>query len=193
MTADDSGLKTGVTSQDVRDSLVRALRLDLVGPGPGDDLATEHLPGWVRPSNWYLTGFLIPAATPAEQRADPDEGDDMEEVPETGGLAEENAEERKAAKKAFFPSSMGLSFLARHGARALDVAIRWGDYVAGEVEDEEGKPVRIWARRPQEGRVEIPLVESGSTPAVFPVPDSGGLQLQALVRPVPAEGIDGRL
>ena len=45
----------------VRERLVEALELDLVGPGRGHPLAEERLPGWERPSNWYLTGFLIPS------------------------------------------------------------------------------------------------------------------------------------
>ena len=45
---------------DVRSRLREALELDLIGPGAGHPLADERLPGWVRPSNWYLTGFLVP-------------------------------------------------------------------------------------------------------------------------------------
>ncbi len=41
---------------EVRARLVEALRLDLVGPWTGHALAEERLQGWVRPSNWYLTG-----------------------------------------------------------------------------------------------------------------------------------------
>ncbi|HXK40380.1 MAG TPA: hypothetical protein VJ837_06135, partial [Candidatus Paceibacterota bacterium] len=63
--------------------MVEALRLDLVGPWAGHPLAEEKLPGWVRPSNWYLSGFLIPTSTSPEQRADPDEDDDLDEVPES--------------------------------------------------------------------------------------------------------------
>ena len=100
-----------VTSAQVRARLVEALKLDLVGPWAGHALAEERLPGWVRPSNWYLTGFLIPSGTPPEKCGDADEDDDSEEIPESAGLAEESNEERKAAKKGFFPSSMGLSFL----------------------------------------------------------------------------------
>ena len=44
-------------SAEVREAIVRALRLDLIGPWPDHPLADERLPGWVRPSNWYLTGF----------------------------------------------------------------------------------------------------------------------------------------
>lgn len=89
----------------VRDHLVEALNLDLIGPGANHELAAEQLPGWIRPSNWYLTGFLSPSDTPAEARSDVDEDEDLDTVPEVHGLAEESSEERKAAKKAFFPSS----------------------------------------------------------------------------------------
>ncbi len=94
------------SSVEVRARLLDALDLDLVGPNPGHALAAERLPGWVRPSNWYLSGFLIPTGTPPEKRADADEDDDFDLVPESAGLAEESNEERKAAKKGYFPSSM---------------------------------------------------------------------------------------
>jgi hypothetical protein len=67
----------------------------------------RQLRGWIRPSSWYLTGFLIPAGTPPAKRADVDEDDDLDEVGETGGLAEESNEERKAAKIGFFPPRWG--------------------------------------------------------------------------------------
>ena len=81
----------------------RPLKLDLVGPWAGHALAEEQLPGWIRPSNWYLTGFLSPAASPPDKSADTDEDDDLDEIPESAGLAEESNEDRKAAKKGFFP------------------------------------------------------------------------------------------
>ena len=62
----------------VRDRIVDALRLDLVGPPAGHVLVAERLPGWVRPSNWYLTGFLVPSGMPPERCADADEDDDFE-------------------------------------------------------------------------------------------------------------------
>ena len=101
-----------LTPVEVRRNLVEALELDLVGPGPGHELADERLSFAEPPSKWYLTGFLIPADTPSELRASDDEedDDDLDEVQDRAGLAEESTEDRKAAKKAFFPSSMGLSF-----------------------------------------------------------------------------------
>ena len=103
-------------SLEVRERLVEALNLDLIGPRPDHNHASERLPGWVRPSNWYLTGFLIPTGAPPERSGDADEDDDLDEMPESAGLAEDSTEERKAAKKGFFPSSMGLSFLVAEDA-----------------------------------------------------------------------------
>ena len=64
-------VRVPTTSLEVRDELVRALKLDLVGPGPGHAFAEEWLPGWVRPSNWYLTGFLMPSGSPPEAKVKP--------------------------------------------------------------------------------------------------------------------------
>ena len=63
-----SPLAAPATALEVRERLVEALELDLVGPPAGHDLAEERLPGWVRPSTWYLTGFLMPVDAPAEER-----------------------------------------------------------------------------------------------------------------------------
>ena len=95
------GAAVPADSTEVRARLVEALSLDLVGPRPGHDLAEEQLPGWIRPANWYLTGFLIPSGSPPQKSADADEDDDLGEIPETAGLPEESTEDRKAAKKSF--------------------------------------------------------------------------------------------
>src|SRR5689334_17775910 len=109
------------TSREVRERLVHAIKIDLVGPWAGHPLNNERLPGWVRPSNWYLAGFLIPSGMAPEKSGDADEDDDIDVVPEIAGLGEESSEERKAAKKGFFPSSIGLSFLVPKEARSVDV------------------------------------------------------------------------
>ncbi len=149
----------------MRERLVEALKLDLVGPWAGHALADERLPGWVRPSNWYLTGFLIPSGTPPEKSADADEDDDVDVIPESAGLAEESNEERKAAKKGFFPSSMGLSFLVPKEARGITVIVRWGDYTPTEIEGADGKPVPVWQRQPREETVAVALTGVQATPS----------------------------
>ena len=120
-------------SAEVRREIVQALGLDLIGPWAGHPLADERLPGWVRPSNWYLTGFLVPRGAPVEQRGDADV-DEESEVAETAGLGDDSAEDRRAAKKGFFPSSMGLSFLVGANLDTLEVIVRWGDYRRVEAE-----------------------------------------------------------
>ena len=179
------------SSLEVRERLVEALRLDLVGPYPGHALAEERLPGWMRPSSWYLTGFLIPTGTPPEKRADADENEDFELVPESAGLAEESNEERKAAKKAYFPSSMGLSFLVPKDAHALTVTVLWGDYELVEIEGSEGKVVSVWQRRPREERLTVALAGDES-PRVQDVPGSRGLQLQVAERTIETDELGER-
>ena len=179
-------------SLEVRERLVEALKLDLVGPWPGHALAEERLQGWVRPSNWYLTGFLIPSGTPPEQSADADEDDDFELVPESAGLSEESNEERKAAKKGFFPSSMGLSFLVPEATRVLTVTVRWGDYEQTEIEGQDGKPMSVWQRYPREAKV--PLRSTGAhDPVAHDVPESSGLQLHVVERPISAADLHGHI
>ena len=169
-----------VDSPAVRERLVEALNLDLIGPGANHDLAAERLPGWVRPSNWYLTGFLIPSGTPPEFSADVDEDEDMDTVPESEGLAEESSDERKTAKKGFFPSSMGLSFLVTADADILAVTVRWGDYERSETEGRDGATVPVWQRRPAERTVPVRLARPGD----YRVPESGGLGIHLAVRTI---------
>lgn len=185
--------RVGTTSLQVRKRLVEALNLALVGPQPGHPLAEERLPRKDRPSNWYLTGFLIPSGTPPAQSADADEEDDTEgEVPGEGGLSEESNEERKAAKKGFFPSSMGLSFLVASATRALTVTVRWGDYTDSEVDGDDGKPEAVWQRHPREASVVVPL-QKASAPTVLDVPSSEGLQLHVVERAIDARVLDGQV
>ena len=52
--------------------------------------------GWKQPSNWYLTGFLVPRGAPVEQRGDADV-DDEPEVAERAGLGDLTGERREVA------------------------------------------------------------------------------------------------
>ena len=181
------------TSLEVRAALVHALHLDLIGPGPEGEHAEESLPGWERPSVWYLTGFLVPTGTPATEKADDDEDDDFDgEVPERAGLAEESTEHGKRAKRRFFPSSMGLSFLARPAATTIRVTVTWGDYGRGQHRDRSGKPFDAWLRTPRAETVHVRL-EGTSSPGRHPVPNSGGLVLHTTERPIPTERLGGRI
>jgi hypothetical protein len=186
----------------VRKRLVEALELDLIGPGSGHPLAQERLPGWERPSNWYLTGFLIPVRSAEEQAGDVDSDEELDE-PQEDELSDDGAEDRTAAKRRYFPSSLGLSTLVAAGVDALSVTVRWGDYVVDKYKsggdtdepDNDGgrRPPQVWQRVPQEREVVVPLAGGAATPSVTAVPDSAGLQLHVLERPLPAGGTEGRI
>lgn len=179
--------------RDVRDELVRTLRLDLVGPGADDELAEEQLPGRYRPANWYLTGFLIPSNSPQEQRADPEADDELDETPAFFGLPEESLEERKAAKKEYFPSSFGLSFLVDPETRTLAVEVRWGDYHSLTPETPEGKAQTVWQRQPQRKTVEWSLNGIDGPHRSQPLSDSGGLELHLVERAITAAELEEHL
>src|SRR4051794_21634170 len=183
-----------LTPVEIRRRLLETLELDLIGPWPGHELEQEMLHRRNRPSNWYLTGFLIPVATDEGQAADPEADDDFDAVDEGGG--DETAEDRVAAKKAYFPSSIGLSTLVAANAAELTVTVRWADYQLAEYTpkpiegEEDSKPIPVWQRTPREGKVTVSL---GRTPGVLmehEVPNSGGLQVHALERPVSTAGHD---
>ena len=179
MTSQPERTVTPTTSLEVRERIVEALRLDLIGPWAGHPLQNERL-GWERPSAWYVTGFLVPAESIPEQGSDVDVDEDIEQVQDSLGLTEESTEEPKSAKKNFFPSSMGLSFLVDPLAEALAVIVRWGDYRLEEVEGSDGNPARVWVRKPRAEALRLPL--SRPVPCTEPVPRSGGLHLQVVRR-----------
>ncbi len=111
---------------DIRSDLVNALRLDLVGPGeaPGND--AEILPE--PPSRWYLTGFLVPLDADESQRSEPMATDVMDQAERPGGIDDSATPEPAAARRSFFPSSIGLSFLVTAGTKKLHLKACWGDY-----------------------------------------------------------------
>ena len=171
----------------VRDALTRALDLDLIGPGLDDDHSAERLPGRERPSTWYLTGFLVPTGMPEPQRRDDGAADDFDaEVPDRPGLAEESVQHGKRSKRTYFPSSMGLTFLVPQAAATVRVTATWGDYRRAKSEDRAGKKVDAWVRTPRTETVEVGLEGAGVLKRA-PVPESGGLVLCSVARPIPSE------
>jgi Helicase conserved C-terminal domain len=184
---------------EVRSELVDALRLDLVGPDNGSELEAEILSQ--APSRWYLTGFLVPLEAGEAQKSDETADDDIDAPAGGGDAADDDATpEPAAARRAFFPSSIGLSLLVSRETRQLRVEVNWGDYRAEPLnapEVGEASPVtevsgRIplrWRREPH--RVEMTLNLPRETPKAIEkhVPGSEGLRVAISVRPVRALGI----
>src|SRR5579864_7818019 len=112
-------------SIDVRNKLVEALRLDLIGPSDTLGEAQEILPQ--SPSRWYLTGFLVPLDSAPEDRSDETANDDLDEPGEVGGADGDVQAERPAARARYLPATMGASMLVPASAKALNVRALWGD------------------------------------------------------------------
>jgi hypothetical protein len=182
-------------SNDVRAHLLDALRLDLVGPRPSHPAHSaydeEVLP--IAPSKWYLTGFLIPYETPVHERAD-DDGD--EPLDDTSVVAEgddDTTPEQTAARKAHFPSSMGLSVLVSETTTALRARVAWGDYVpltererAEFAEAGQRAGGGVWKRVAREAEAEVPLREGLRT--TLALDGHPGLQLAVSVRSAGTSG-----
>ncbi len=78
-----------MTSVDVRTELVKALRLDLVGPAEDLGSPTEVLTQ--APARCYLTGFLVPLDAGDEQRVDEDSNDEVDSANDAGGTDDATA------------------------------------------------------------------------------------------------------
>ena len=117
-----------MTPSDVRDRLVEALRLDLIGPGP-EDAAYQAEVLDTAPSQQYLGGFLVPMDAADWQRGSTDLDDQLDVFLAPDGPEDDQPPEAQAGShKNFFPSSLGLSFLCPKETTTLEVAVTWGDY-----------------------------------------------------------------
>jgi hypothetical protein len=203
-----------ITSANVRSHLIDALQLDLVGPTPDDAVHAEEILDQA-PSKWYLSGFLVPYGASIEQRADDTSNDDLDTVGRVSSGDDENVPDKSCARKAFFPSSMGLSILVPQDASQLKVTIQWGDYQPLLKENSEGEQDSLsgcWQRIPRQAELTVPLntgdthtqldlslgkgrpstqmeipFAASSSPMHLDVPGSNGLQLVVSVRPIASE------
>ena len=191
------------TAKDVRAQLLSALELDLVGPRTGHPpharYAEEVLP--IAPSKWYLAGFLVPYEAPADQRADDDGDEVLDQVGRKIEADDDNAPEAASARKAFFPSSMGLSVLLAADTAQLQVKVTWADYVpaakpaeADARDDEADAPAPEeragrgqWRRVPREAERFVTLTD-GTQPPVG-LPGFADLSIVVSVRSVGDHGL----
>jgi hypothetical protein len=172
-----------MTSAEVRSKLVESLELDLVGPRPGLGTADEILSQ--SPSRWYLTGFLVPIDAASSQKVDEDATEELDSA-ESGGVDDDEPPERGSARNRIFASSMGISVLVPAGAKALDVTVTWGDY-------EPRSGPESWTRVPREHRLTLGLPAKTGNTRETGIPDSKGLKVALLVRPVESAALEAGL
>jgi hypothetical protein len=200
------------TPAQVRQHLIDALQLDLIGPTPDDEAHAAEIINQ-QPSRWYLTGFLVPYGAGLEQPSDATSNDELDEHSHPSSGDDEKTPEKSSARRAFFPSSMGLSFLIPQQANHFRAIASWGDYSpiikeeeaeAEEEEEEEqeksepeeqqeageqaeGKLSSLasssWLRKLRQEELTVPIKNSKS-PYTFDIPNSGGLKLVVSTRPV---------
>jgi|GEM_PF-3369549 len=186
---------------EVRQCLIEALYLDLIGPEHGTDLETEILPQ--APSRWHLTGFLVPLEAGEDQKSDETANDEFD-APTAGGdgTDDDAMPEAPAARRAFFPSSLGLSLLVSKQTRQLRVEVNWGDYHAepldAPVDGEEsstpqviGRIPLLWRREPHRVEMTLNLATETAKAVEHEVAESNGLRVAVSGRPVQALEGDG--
>jgi hypothetical protein len=189
---------TARTPAEVREELVRALRLDLVGPAahhpPDAAYEREQLP--MSPSRWYLTGFLVPTNAPDEQRSDEASQEEMDLAGDADIDGDDDqAPEKTAARRVQFPASIGLSVLLSKECEALDATVSWGEYApegpvqetaSGDGEASTSTPPvprdRVWTRTPRAVSFRLPIPSIGDKSRPVPVPGSDGLRLYTSAR-----------
>ena len=98
-----------ITSVQVREKLVDALRLDLIGPSDTLGDAKEALPQ--SPSRWYLTGFLVPLDAAPEDKSDETANDELDDAGEPGGGDDDDVPEKPAAVHGIFHLPLALACL----------------------------------------------------------------------------------
>ena len=184
---------------EVRSQLVDALRLDLVGPENGSDLEAEVLTQ--APSRWYLAGFLVPLEADPAQKIDETSQDEFDfEGGDSDPGDDDTIPEAPASRRAFFPSSIGLSLLVAESTRRLKVMVQWGDYRAetpegrekpGEKPTPDAAPRSLlhWHRSPRHVEMDVDLPAETALGKEEKIPGSEGLRLAVSVRSVQALGI----
>jgi hypothetical protein len=184
------------TSAEIRQHLVDALGLDLIGPS-WDDVARrhEHLPQ--PPSVWYTTGFLVPhvfeqeagRTTEAEQLSFADLAGEEPSNGASNRLEKQekdddanDALDQANTRRSWFPSSLGLSFILEKGA-TLEATVTWGDYGAPA----DGAEEKLWSRTPQRQTITFPIAGPGTSPDIPLEGQPQGLCLRWIARPAPSK------
>ena len=111
---------------------------------------------------------------------------------EAGGADDKNTPEPAAARRAYMPSSIGMSILLPLSARRLTVTVRWGDYRLQPAKEGQGG-FGPWQRTPHEEQVVFDLPAETPKPREENVPGSNGLRLALSVRPAGSDGAEGGL
>lgn len=172
----------------VRERLISALRLDLLGPEAPDELLPQS------PATRYLVGMLAPQNT----EVDPVEDEQNVEAPDDSEGSADPQETPPPMSLSLAPSSIGISFVVADGTANLTATASWGDYASVDAPEGADSPdadaeepasekksrkrqVKYWQRTPREAPVNIDPSKSGRS---APVSVGDGVHVEWIVRPV---------
>ena len=180
--------------RELRDEVEGLIRADLVGPLGGE---TEELRE--APADRYLLGLLAPrfgfdgraahgqnAADDGGSAADLLPEDDLAAGAVTADFGEEgSAEDRPAAIDQLVPSSFGMTFALSPSCTRLTIEARWGAYSRATSEEKldfDGRPLRVWRRRPCGGERTVEVPRAGAIRPFAPDDDEPEVRVQGLIR-----------
>jgi hypothetical protein len=153
-----------ITPHAARDELTQMVVRDLLGPAGGDE---EELNQWEdHVYQRYLIGMLAPKASEVPGQQLDQLATEEDEETEDGAT-----ESGVPAGNTYFPSSMGISFVAELHAKEIVVTCEWGRYLrvksATQV-TKAGNPAPVWKREPTMPEpIPLPLKE-GSLGTIVP-------------------------
>jgi hypothetical protein len=182
--------------RELRDELEALIRDDLTGPIGG---AEEELPE--APVDRYMLGMLAPrfrfGSPPTAPPAGNDEDDGSiafdalpeDDLADGGIMADEGedgrAEDRPPALDQLVPSAFGLTFALDGTCQELSIRAWWGAYSKATSEqwlNRDGKPQRVWRRRPCGGAKTITITGPGALEPFAPDPAEPEVVVRGLVR-----------
>lgn len=162
---------------EVRQKIIDALRVDLVGPQKPDEVLDEN------PIFEYLTGMLYPKRLSEcdvlEQEVDEDiDRSDMDT--DYTPRPDEDDNEPMVAAKFTQQSSIGMSFYLKKSTESFVVDISWGDYIRSTEQYKnskgEEKQKYVYIRQPMASRIEIKL-STFTKHCDYALPEDSNLQL----------------
>jgi hypothetical protein len=159
----------------IRQELIEAVLLDLLGPahGPEEELDERNV------RDRYLVGMLAPK----RQELSPEEFDELAQ----GGVGsgeDGTADYSAPPARTMFPSSFGMTFCVDLTAEALQITACWGQYARVRSETltrENGELKLVWKRTPK-GGVSRPMPLQAGRFTWKPDPELPEVYVQGLVR-----------
>jgi hypothetical protein len=159
----------------IREELLQAVLLDLLGPagGPDEELDERNV------RDRYLVGMLAPK----RQELSPEEFDELAQGG-VGSTEDGSTDFTAPPAKTMFPSSFGMTFCVDAEAEAIQVTARWGQYVRQHSETltkESGDAKLVWKRYPKEGMSKPVPLQAGRF-NWKPQPDLPDVYVQGIIR-----------